>query len=154
MIIAVTGHRPEACPEDEFTIRDKFGAVYEEVKPDTVIVGMASGVDLWAGAEAILRDIPVWAAKPWRGHGPRQADEELYNFIIDNAVWVVNVTDSDSYPGPWCYHKRNEWMVDSATNVLAYWAGKESGGTYACMNYARKVGKPIRNICANTSLQV
>ena len=149
VIIAVTGHRPEDCPEEEFVIRDKFGAVYEEVKPNTVIVGMASGVDLWAGHEAILRGIPTWAARPWRGHRPRKSDEELYQFIIDNADLVHVVTDVEEYPGPWVYHKRNEWMVDHSTHVLAYWSGKQSGGTFSCLNYARdKKNRPIRNICA------
>jgi uncharacterized phage-like protein YoqJ len=58
---------------------------------------------------------------------------------------VVNVNESIDYPGPKCYHDRNHWMVDNADRVLAYWSGKKSGGTYACVQYAEKQGKRVRN---------
>lgn len=145
MIIAVTGHRSEDC-EDEATVRERLRAAFDDARPSRVIVGMANGVDLWAGAEALYLGIEVWAAKPWAGHGPRASDRELYAQVIESAGKVVNVTEYTEYPGPWCYHARNEWMVDNATHVLAYWSGKKSGGTYACMKYAMKQEVPIRNI--------
>lgn len=113
---------------------------------DAVICGMANGFDLWAGTEFVRMGVPVWAARPWSTHGPRTDDVELYAEVITNAERVVVVTETDKYPGPWVYHKRNEWMVDNADRVLAYWSGKESGGTFACINYARKVDKKVRNI--------
>lgn len=121
------------------------GMEHGPYKP-TIICGLANGFDLWAGAEAVRLGYPVWAAKPWKNHGPRKSDVELYAEVIEAAEKVVVVTDVDDYPGPWVYHKRNEWMVDNAERVLAYWNGKERGGTFACIKYARKVGKPIRNI--------
>lgn len=151
MIIAVTGHRSEDC-EDETTVRRKLreGLAHAAFRDDVVVIcGMANGVDLWAADEAIGLGYEVWAAKPWAGHGPRQSDRELYAKVIEAASRVVNVTEQDEYPGPWAYHKRNEWMVDNATHVLTYWSGKESGGTYACLNYARKQNKPIRNVYAS-----
>lgn len=144
MIIAITGHRSEDCNGEERT-RTALRNNLRDALPEVVICGMANGVDLWAADEALGLGLEVWAAKPWTGHGPRKDDAELYAKVIASASRVVNVTESDGYPGPWAYHKRNEWMVDHATHVLAYWSGKESGGTYACINYARKVGKPIRN---------
>ena len=148
MIIAVTGHRSEDCaPEDK--VRGLFRQTFESRRVDAVICGMANGADLWAGSEAVRLGIEVWAAKPWTGHGPRAGDEELYNLVLSSAVKVVNVTESDEYPGPWAYHKRNEWMVDNSTHVLAYLnPNKHSGGTFACVKYAKKVGKPVRNIYA------
>lgn len=146
MIIALTGHRSESC-EPENVVRQKFRTVFRYTEGITaVITGMANGVDLWAGDEARLLGIDLWAAKPWTGHGPRKDDAEIYAEIIGAASQVVNVVDREDFPGNWCYHKRNEWMVDNATHVLAYWNGTESGGTYACRNYAKKVGRPIRNI--------
>lgn len=149
MIIAVTGHRPEDC-EDESIVRGRLRETLSESRPSTVIVGMAAGVDLWAGDEALGLGIDVWAAKPWETHGPRKVDADLYAKVIAGASKVVVVTETlgGKYPGPWAYHKRNEWMVDHATHVLAYWSGKESGGTYACYKYAKKVGRPVRNIYA------
>lgn len=145
MIIAITGHRSEDC-EPEVDVRERLRNSFNDAKPSVVIVGMANGVDLWAGDEAISLSIPVWAAKPWKAHGPRQDDIELYARVIEGAARVVNVDEAESYIGPWLYHKRNEWMVDHATHVLAYWSGKKSGGTYACLRYAIKQQVPIRNI--------
>ena len=121
-------------------------AVFDELQPSTVIVGMANGTDLWAGDTAILMGLDVWAAKPWKGHKPRVADRELYARVIEGASRVINVDESESYKGPWLYHNRNEWMVDHADLLVAYWNGKESGGTYACRNYALTVGVPVRNV--------
>lgn len=144
-IVALTGHRSEDC-EREPTVRRKLRQVYQDFGSiDTVVCGMANGVDLWGGDEAIGQGLEVWAAIPWKGHGPRNGDEELYERVLAHATRVVWLDDALDYPGPWVYHKRNEWMVDNADRVLAYWSGKKSGGTYACINYAEKVGKKVRN---------
>lgn len=147
MIIALTGHRPEDC-EDEATVRRKLREALESASGvTTVISGMASGVDLWGGDIALSLGLDVWAAKPWAGHGPRAEDRELYARVIEGARRVVNVDESEEYLGPWLYHNRNHWMVDNATHVLAYLnPNKTSGGTYACVQYAMKQEKPIRNI--------
>jgi uncharacterized phage-like protein YoqJ len=115
--------------------------------PDVFITGMAAGLDLWAADEAHNLGITTWAAIPWRGHVPRAEDVELYAKIRDVSDRVIYVTDVDDYPGPWVYHNRNEWMVDNATHVMAYLnPAKTTGGTYACCQYAKNVGKPIANI--------
>ena len=145
MIIAVTGHRSEDCVSEK-DVREKFRPVFTGVPNiEAVIIGMANGVDLWAGDEALSAGLEVWAAKPWAGHGPRAGDEELYARVLDGASKVVNVVETEEFPGNWCYQRRNEWMVDHATNVLAFWSGKEKGGAWNCVNYARGK-KPIRNI--------
>lgn len=143
MIVAGTGHRPEDC-EDELGVRTKARVALEYRGADIFICGMAAGYDLWAGDEARKLGLEIWAAKPWRGHGPRKGDEELYQGIIEHASKVVNVVDQDEFPGAWCYHKRNEWMVDNCTHLMAYWNGKEKGGTFACLNYAKSLDEAVR----------
>lgn len=148
MIIALTGHREEDCISEEH-VRERVRETVREIGADSitaVITGMANGFDLWGGTEFVRLGIPVWAARPWSTHGPRTSDVELYAEVIEAAERVVVVTETDEYPGPWVYHKRNEWMVDHADRVLAYWSGKERGGTYACIKYARKQDVKIRNI--------
>lgn len=149
MIISLTGHRSEDCISEEH-VRERVRRTLQELQDGpglpTIITGMANGFDLIGGTEALRMGCEIWAAKPWAGHGPRKSDVELYAEVIEGASRVVNVDESQEYRGPWVYHKRNEWMVDNAERVLAYWSGKERGGTYACIKYARKVGKPIRNI--------
>lgn len=118
-----------------------------EFTPDVCITGMANGYDLWYADEALLQGIEVWAARPWRGHAPRSGDEELYARVFGEASRVVNVVEDYDYPGAWCYHARNHWMVDNATHVLAYLdPEKKSGGTYQCVRYAHEKGKPVKNL--------
>jgi uncharacterized phage-like protein YoqJ len=136
MIVAITGHRSEDCEAEE-VVRGRLRDAFLAEKPTTVIVGMANGVDLWAGDISLSMGIDVIAAKPWAGHGPRTSDRELYARVLEGASKIVSVTDVQDYPGPWVYHKRNHWMVDHADLVIAYWSGKKSGGTYACIEYAR-----------------
>ena len=146
MIVALTGHRSEDC-EPEEVVRQKFRTVFTYTPGiSTVITGMANGVDLWAGDEARLLGLELWAAKPWAGHTPRTEDTELYAGIIEASSRVVNVVEEVDFPGNWCYHKRNHWMVDNATHVLAYLnPAATRGGTFECVKYARGK-KPIRNI--------
>lgn len=145
LIVAGTGHRPEDS-EPESWVRTK-ARVKLQYTPGvtTFICGMASGFDLWAGDEARLLGLDVWAAKPWAGHKPRRGDEELYERIIAHASRVVSVVDQEEFPGNWCYQTRNKWMVDNAGVVMAYWSGKEVGGTWNCVKYARGK-KPLANI--------
>lgn len=148
MIIALTGHRTDKIA-DERRVRETVRRMLREAQPRAVVCGMANGFDLFAGHEAINLGLHVWAAKPWQTHKPRKGDEHLYGSIEMFAERVVVVTDVDKYPGPWVYQKRNEWMVDNATHVLAYWDGS-AGGTANCVRYARGK-KPIRNIYAAAS---
>jgi uncharacterized phage-like protein YoqJ len=150
VIIAGTGHRPEDIEEDEGVVRLKARTKLRYPNKlgksaTTFICGLSSGFDLWAGDEARLLGLELIAARPWAGHEPRKADRELYDTLIAYASRVVNVDESPDYPGVWVYQKRNEWMVDSADAVMAYWSGKEKGGTWNCVKYARGK-KPLTNI--------
>ena len=145
MKVAGTGHRPEDA-EAENVVRLKARVKLRYSPADCFISGMAAGFDLWAADEAILLGMEVIAAVPWRGHEPRKGDEDLYNRVLGHASRVVYVTDTEEFPGPKAYHKRNHWMVDNADAVLAYLnPEKESGGTYECVKYARG-RKPVANI--------
>lgn len=146
MIIAGTGHRPEDS-EPESWVRTKARVKLQYTDGiDVFITGMAAGFDLWAADEAIKLGIPVTAARPWTTHTPRKGDEQLYNHVLEKASKIVVVTDADKYPGPWVYAKRNHWMVDNASHVMAYWSGKEAGGTFECVTYAKDKEKPVANI--------
>lgn len=145
IIIAGTGHRPEDS-EAENIVRTKARVALQSSGADVFICGGASGFDLWAGDEARLLGIDIWFAKPWKGHTARVKDRELYQALIDSAARVIDVSPDEDFPGAWCYHKRNHWMVDNATHVLAYLNPEATrGGTLECVKYARGK-KPIRNI--------
>lgn len=136
MIIAGTGHRPENAEPEEF-VRTKVLNKLKELEVEKVITGMAAGFDLWFADVALELGIPVVAARPWSTHTWRDEDEDLYKKILENAVEVVDVVKTDRFPGNWVYQRRNEWMVDNATHVLAYIKpGTEKGGTFNCVTYA------------------
>lgn len=144
MRLSITGHRPEKIP-DEQAVKEWLGVCLYNAVSECVYVGMASGVDLWTGLAAIDLGIPVIACKPWAGHKPRIADAEAYEAVIEHAREVVNVHPSETYPGPWVYQKRNEYMVDRTDRLLAVW-DYSSGGTCNCINYAIAVQTPIKRL--------
>src|SRR5690348_4877230 len=98
MILCGTGHRPEDC-EAEDIVRLKSRLGIKRSGADIFISGMAAGLDLWAADEARLLGVEIWAAKPWAGHHARKGDEELYQRIIDSATKVVDVVESEDFPG-------------------------------------------------------
>lgn len=143
MILAGTGHRELDHPESQ--IRAAIKDTLLEAKPTAVYVGMASGFDLLLGDMCYLMRIPYVAVRPWRGHVPRQKDENLYLGVWNFALNRIDATDHDDYPGPWCYEVRNRIMVDESTHVLAYFSGKP-GGTKNCIDYATSQKKKHRNL--------
>jgi hypothetical protein len=148
VIIFGTGHRPEDCnvlySEMVFLIEDEFEKIRDSIS--VAVCGMAAGFDLAFGQAALSLDIPVWSVRPWAGHHPRRDDMEIYCELEKNAARHVITNDSMSYPGPWAYQKRNEWMVDNSDEGLSFWNGKLQGGTFNCLKYAKKTGTPVRNI--------
>lgn len=143
--VSITGHRPEAI-DDMVWVRAAIKQAYADMNATKVIQGMAAGVDLWSAAEAWNSKIPFVAAKPWAGHTPRIADRKAYEWVVSNAVEVVDVSSAESFPGNFIYHTRNKYMVDNADAVLAVWDGSLRGGTYACFQYAVQQEKPIYRI--------
>ena len=149
IVVAGTGHRPNQC-EKEYVVRSKAGTKLRYSKAETFICGMAAGFDLWAAYEALNLGIDVIAARPWATHDAGKEFEELYNKVLNSASKVVVVNPSTQYPGPSVYHQRNQWMVDNATHVMAYLNPEvTTGGTFACVKYAKKEGKPVANIWAD-----
>ena len=146
-MLCITGHRPEKI-ENPDEVRAYMLLAYQVIAPDSVIQGMASGVDLWSAKLANSVGIPFWAVRPWAGHGPRKSDRLMYDGAMRDAALIHNVSPSLHYPGPWIYQKRNEWMVDHTNTVLAVWDGS-SGGTKNCLDYAVKQGRKICHLDPN-----
>lgn len=69
-------------------------------------------------------------------------EERRYNHILKNADYVT--TTSDHYYKA-CYQKRNEWMVDRSSLVIAVWNGQPSG-TKNTIVYANRKGIKVVNV--------
>jgi uncharacterized phage-like protein YoqJ len=67
----------------------------------------------------------------------------------DNVYWV----DQGAY-APWKMLNRNKWMVDNSDITIAVWNGDESGGTFHCVDYAKKQQKEIINLWPDIEKQL
>lgn len=72
-----------------------------------------------------------------------ESDVETYEYIKSQSDECF-YTSEDYNKG--CMLKRNRYMVDHAEYVISAWDGRKSGGTYATVNYARKLNRKIINL--------
>jgi len=146
MIVGVTGHRPDKLGgygDDVFQKLVKTASIYlVKVSADRVLQGMALGWDQACAVAAINLGIPVTAAIPFMGQEKQwpAGSQKKYFEILDKCQTMVQVCE----PGyaPWKMQKRNEYMVDRSDRMAALWDGSE-GGTFNCVQYARKQDKQI-----------
>ena len=147
-----TGHRPEKLIRTEEAIKAGLEAAIDQAISDgytTFITGMAQGVDIWAGQmvlrrreqDARLRLVAALAyphgEKRWPAAWKRQ-----YAQLLASADEVVTL--SPAYHKA-CYQKRDEWMVDHASRVIAVYDGV-AGGTRNTMEYAEKCGVEVHAV--------
>lgn len=161
MIYAGTGHR-----DDKLTANGLFKPYTPELhtfltyevaqhvvaklmdKDDSVIIisGMALGWDLALAEAAVYEGALLIAAIPFEGQEAKWSDyhKARYQALLDDAYEVVVVSEAGY--AAWKMHARNRWMVDNCDVVLALSNGDKTGGTAACLNYAAKVGRPVKNL--------
>lgn len=159
-----TGHRPkklggydESSPiianiklrlRDEIIKADRAGY-------NNFITGMALGVDMWA-AELVLEmmgglsdGVTLTAALPFYEQCSRWPETSRIRWgrILEQCDQVVEVCE----PGyaPWKLQKRNVWMVDRSSLVIAVWDNSD-GGTANCVRYAQKKNRKIVQITPNS----
>ena len=149
-----TGHRPDKLPwgEDEADPRCKrlkrslAQAVEDAYAAGSrhFISGMARGCDLYF-AEAVLalreyhRDITLECARPCETQADSwpEAERARYQSILDRCDYETLVQHSyDRF----CMMRRNRYMVDRASQLIAVYNGVPKGGTYQTLLYAMKKG--------------
>lgn len=148
-----TGHRPEKLPWgfDESTpecrrVRIEIAMQLEALHSAGIthyISGMALGCDLLF-AEAVLAmreeydDVTLEAAIPCdsQANSWTEAQKERYNSIIASCDKVTFVQHQYT---PGCMLRRNKYMVDNASVLLACFNGTP-GGTMNTVLYARRQG--------------
>lgn len=154
---AFTGHRPKKFPwgydETDPRCLALKKALTEQIAKlvDTgytdFFSGMAEGADTWAALTvlALKKENPalkLHCVLPCE----RQADQwsvsarELYFSILEQADDVVYV--SREYRKG-CMLKRNRYLVDQTTCLLAVYNGEWRGGTAMTVRYARKLGREV-----------
>lgn len=155
MILAATGHRPDKLdgynPAAEFKLTTLAELMLTCLRPAGTISGMALGWDQAVAVASIRLGIPFVAAIPFVGQEslwPLRAQQQY--FMLIGAASQLHVVCKLSQVGeagiPWAMQKRNEWMVDNSTALLALWNGDRKGGTFNCVQYAREGGREIINV--------
>lgn len=152
MILSVTGHRPDKLGGyarwEGITfplLRDLAVTQLSELRPSLVCTGLALGFDQAVADACASLDVPYVAAVPFIGQESRWSlpMRTEYHSYLAGASEVVVV--SEGAYAAWKMHKRNEYMVDRCDLLLALYNGDLSGGTYRCVEYAKRRGKEIIN---------
>jgi uncharacterized phage-like protein YoqJ len=153
MKIAFTGHRPNKLGNEydmkgaySDHIRKEIIELINTLKPTLMISGLALGVDTIAALLALEFNIPLMVCIPFEGQEKRWKPEQqkLYHDILLKAT-IVRITGTPGYEA-WKMDVRNKYMVDQleATDVLVgVHNGDQSGGTWNCLEYARRKEKQI-----------
>jgi uncharacterized phage-like protein YoqJ len=153
--VCFTGHRPAALQELGFTERDvEFNikellrtailTMYHTYNIRTFITGGALGVDQWAAEEVhdireTFSDIKSIIARPFPSQHIKWPPhiQKKFHQLCEAADDIVDV-NPDPYAA-WKMHARNAWMVNNSSFVIAvHIDGKNTGGTYACLQYAER----------------
>lgn len=138
MKVMVTGHRPQRLNNREEEVSNWIYNQLKELKPSIAICGMAAGADQIFAKLALELHIPLAAALPYKKNW------DSFHPIVQNMLMRANeiVYACEKYDKNG-YYIRDCAMVDAADIVLAVWDGKEWGGTWNTIDYARKKGKKI-----------
>ena len=139
-----TGHRPGKLKQSETEIKAALSyAIDHAIQRGfrTFITGMAQGVDLWAAELVIERkqanpDLHLICAIPHPGfeHSWSSDWQKRYHDVLNSADLSRIISPHFSMS---CYQKRNMWMVDHSSLLIAAFNG-EPGGTRNTIQYAQQ----------------
>lgn len=149
---AFTGQRFYDFSQREF-IQERLTSAISEAYDHGIrnfISGFALGIDLMAAQlvqslKCNLPGISLTAAIPFEGQAERYNiyDKRVYGRLLELADKVIVLSDC-YYPR--CFLDRDEFMVENASYLIAYYDGREKGGTYYTVKKARARGIPIINV--------
>lgn len=145
-----TGHRPEKLDVPKEVVIQRLDMAIRDAIRDgytTFLSGASRGVDLWA-AELVVQyrqsipNVKLICAVPFEGFGLHWG-----NGWTEKFARILHAADSIQYVckgySRSAYQKRNQWMVDRVSLVIAAYNGK-SGGTKNTIAYAERQGCTIR----------
>jgi uncharacterized phage-like protein YoqJ len=141
--LAVTGHRDlsKRTVEAAKWWIEKIAQKYPQA---TIITGGAIGTDLLVAQLAIKAELKskVYLPFEFETHTARwnQTSKAQLRWVLDRSE--IRVVGGHQYSVK-LYHRRNERMVDNADVILAFWDGREDGGTASCIRYAQHRGKRV-----------
>ncbi len=165
-VMSATGHRPDKLggykPRNNPTVQHIKEELYEKLR-----LCMDGGFDeFWSGAAQgfdqiffeVVEDLRVEfphiknnIAIPYKGFGdnwPEAAKKNLDELCkLADVVHIVCEGDYDIR----YLQKRNVFMVDKGDAIMSCWDGT-MGGTFNCIEYAKKKKKPILRLNPRTRI--
>ncbi len=138
--VAFTGHRHLKYVDVEqslFKVQSDFpGAMW--------ITGGAYGLDSHAARFALDNSIPLWLVLPFPSkilcaRWPSGDARDLLFRSVKDCAKLSLVSPAFSMAS---YQRRNEFMVDAADVLAAFFDGSP-GGTANCVRYAKSVGRRV-----------
>lgn len=157
LVVAGTGHRPPRLglgydresrvalgtfAESQLVkLADERGTIA------MVISGGAQGWDQAVGFAAHRLGLPYDVAVPFEGQESRWPEEarRLYQKLLAGARAVVLVTEGGH--ANWKFQKRDEYMVEHCSLLMALWDEKPSpSGTGNTVAYALRKSVPVLNV--------
>lgn len=154
--VCFSGHRPEKLPRTPTQIKILKSRLFLEIQEAVnagytdFIVGCARGVDMWAALIVMeLRntysDLRLHCAVPFKGHAEGWPGADVYNLsaVLSSADSVTYVSAEHHAQ---CYAKRNRYMIDHSSLLIAVVSNMRSG-TGSTVRYAEKCGIQIKKVC-------
>ena len=109
-----------------------------------------NGIDLLAAEAALslqreLKDLQVIAVVPFRGQSERWSLEARAKYdtilrIVDDVVLLSERYDNG------CLLRRNDYMVNGSSRLIAYFDDNPKGGTFYTVREAKRQGLDIVNL--------
>ena len=156
---AFTGHRPERIRGSEAMViaglrKEILDAI--ENGYTTFISGCSRGVDLWAASIVLElrrsnKSLKLICAVPFEGFESKWPADWIkhYKMVRKQADWVEIICSEYT---PDAYQKRNVWMCNRSSRLIAVWDGLPSG-TKNTVDYANSSGIPVAIIPVTFSSQ-
>lgn len=155
---AFTGHRKERILQNsepcllgqiQLAIIEQVEQLYKQ-GCRTFYCGMAEGFDMLAASAVVackwqFQDIRLVAVIPFRNQSARYEplDKMHYQVLLHEADEVIMLSEY-YYRG--CFHRRNDYLVEQADVMIAYWDNIFKGGTFYTIKKAQQAGKTIINL--------
>jgi uncharacterized phage-like protein YoqJ len=138
--VAFTGHRHLKYVDVEQSLiklhSDFPGAMW--------ITGGAYGLDSHAARFALDHSIPLWLVLPFPAKilCTKWPSVDARDLLFRSVKYCMKLSVVSPVFSMGAYQLRNEFMVDAADFLAAFFDGSK-GGTANCVRYASKVGKKV-----------
>ncbi len=171
--LCVTGHRektivpykddPENLELTKYAVRamlDGYLTAAMKKGYTTILSGLAEGADLWAAQRVLFhkryeKDRHIIGVMPYMKHyrGFSSKNTDLLRLVERHADFLVTTCDDPNmrygkdysrFTDPQIYRRRNYYMVDNSSIVIAFYNGGNSrSGTGQTLRYAKQLGRKV-----------